>query len=99
MKGILGRKLGMTQVFTTDGVLIPVTVVEACLLYTSCQPVDGTGNGAGLSVRLPFAAGAVHAAVSYTHLDVYKRQCQEKVILRREMYWLIQFTIRNWSLA
>lgn len=30
MKGILGRKLGMTQVFTEDGTLIPVTVVEAC---------------------------------------------------------------------
>lgn len=29
MKGILGRKIGMTQVFTEDGVLIPVTVVEA----------------------------------------------------------------------
>ncbi len=28
MKGILGRKLGMTQVFTTEGVLIPVSVVE-----------------------------------------------------------------------
>ena len=28
MKGILGRKLGMTQVFTVDGNLIPVTVVE-----------------------------------------------------------------------
>lgn len=28
MKGILGRKLGMTQVFTTDGLLIPVTVVS-----------------------------------------------------------------------
>jgi large subunit ribosomal protein L3 len=28
MKGLLGRKLGMTQVFTADGVLIPVTVVE-----------------------------------------------------------------------
>ncbi len=28
MKGILGRKIGMTQVFTKDGVLIPVTVVE-----------------------------------------------------------------------
>lgn len=27
-KGILGRKLGMTQVFTKDGKLIPVTVVE-----------------------------------------------------------------------
>lgn len=31
MKGILGRKLGMTQVFTTDGKLVPVTVVE-------CEP-------------------------------------------------------------
>ncbi len=29
MKGLLGRKLGMTQVFTEDGTLIPVTVVEA----------------------------------------------------------------------
>ena len=31
MKGILGRKVGMTEVFTTDGKLIPVTVVE-------CEP-------------------------------------------------------------
>ncbi len=30
MKGILGRKLGMTQVFTEEGNLVPVTVVE-CL--------------------------------------------------------------------
>ena len=28
MKGILGRKVGMTQVFSKDGRLIPVTVVE-----------------------------------------------------------------------
>ncbi len=28
MKGILGRKLGMTQVFTENGRLIPVTVIE-----------------------------------------------------------------------
>ena len=28
MKGILGRKLGMTQVFTKTGKLIPVTVIE-----------------------------------------------------------------------
>ena len=28
MKGILGRKAGMTQVFTKEGKLIPVTVVE-----------------------------------------------------------------------
>lgn len=28
MKGILGRKIGMTQVFAKDGKLVPVTVVE-----------------------------------------------------------------------
>ena len=28
MKGILGRKLGMTQVFATNGKLVPVTVIE-----------------------------------------------------------------------
>ena len=28
MKGILGRKVGMTEVFTKDGALIPVTVVS-----------------------------------------------------------------------
>lgn len=28
-KGILGKKLGMTQIFTAEGALIPVTVVEA----------------------------------------------------------------------
>ena len=29
MHAILGKKLGMTQVFTDDGILVPVTVVEA----------------------------------------------------------------------
>ena len=29
MIGILGKKLGMTQVFQPDGTCIPVTVVEA----------------------------------------------------------------------
>ncbi len=28
-KGILGRKIGMTQVFAENGELIPVTVIEA----------------------------------------------------------------------
>jgi len=29
MKSVLGRKIGMTQIFTEDGTVIPVTVVEA----------------------------------------------------------------------
>jgi len=36
MKGILGRKLGMTQVFNEDGKLIPVTAIE-CLPNTVLQ--------------------------------------------------------------
>ena len=28
MKAILGRKLGMTQVFAADGTMYPVTVIE-----------------------------------------------------------------------
>lgn len=44
MKGILGRKLGMTQVFTTDGLLIPVTVVEVkpnVVLQKKTKETDG----------------------------------------------------------
>ena len=29
MKGILGKKLGMTRIFTEEGIVVPVTVVEA----------------------------------------------------------------------
>lgn len=28
-KGILGRKIGMTQIFQADGTAVPVTVIEA----------------------------------------------------------------------
>ena len=44
MKGILGRKLGMTQVFTEDGALIPVTVVEVepnTVLQIKTKETDG----------------------------------------------------------
>ena len=42
-KAIIGKKVGMTQIFDESGKVIPVTVIEA-------------------------------GPVSYTHLDVYKRQ-------------------------
>ena len=28
-KGLLGRKVGMTQIFDADGAVVPVTVIEA----------------------------------------------------------------------
>jgi large subunit ribosomal protein L3 len=43
-KGILGRKIGMTQVFAENGNLIPVTVVEAAqnvILQTKSVESDG----------------------------------------------------------
>ena len=44
MKAILGKKLGMTQVFTDDGLVIPVTVVEAgpmTVVQNKTKEVDG----------------------------------------------------------
>ncbi len=44
MKGILGRKIGMTQVFDAHGRLLPVTVVEAgpcVVVQKKTLPTDG----------------------------------------------------------
>ena len=35
MKGIIGRKVGMTQIFREDGLVVPVTVVEAGPCYVT----------------------------------------------------------------
>lgn len=43
-KGILGKKIGMTQIFSDDGVVIPVTVIEAgpCVVLQK-KDVDNDG--------------------------------------------------------
>lgn len=44
MKGILGKKVGMTQIFNEDGIVIPVTVIEAgpcVVLQKKDQATDG----------------------------------------------------------
>ena len=47
MKGILGRKVGMTQVFTKDGKLIPVTVVSVePNVVTQVKTVESDGYNA-----------------------------------------------------
>ena len=47
MKGILGKKVGMTQVFTTEGKLIPVTVVEVePYVVTQIKTVEKDGYDA-----------------------------------------------------
>ncbi len=47
MKGILGRKVGMTEVFSTDGKLIPVTVIEVDKnVVTQVKTVEKDGYNA-----------------------------------------------------
>lgn len=51
-KGLIGRKVGMTQVFDEDGIALPVTVIEAGPCYvTQVKTVDGNGYS---SVQLGF---------------------------------------------
>ncbi|WP_027091999.1 50S ribosomal protein L3 [Cohnella thermotolerans] len=53
MKGILGRKIGMTQVFAADGSVVPVTVVEATPnVVLQVKTVDNDGYEA---IQLGFA--------------------------------------------
>ncbi|WP_070121471.1 50S ribosomal protein L3 [Bacillus marinisedimentorum] len=52
-KGILGKKIGMTQVFTENGELVPVTVIEAqpnVVLQAKTEEADGYS-----AVQLGFA--------------------------------------------
>jgi large subunit ribosomal protein L3 len=56
VKGLIARKLGMTQVFDDTGIIVPVTVLEAgpCFVVgLRTQEKDGY-----VATRLGFAAGA-----------------------------------------
>jgi len=54
MKGILGKKVGMTQIFDEKGGIVPVTVIEAGPCYvTQIKSSEGDGYTA---VQLGFAA-------------------------------------------
>ena len=47
MKGILGRKIGMTQIFTEAGEVVPVTVVEAGpVVVTQFKTIENDGYNA-----------------------------------------------------
>lgn len=44
MKGLIGKKIGMTQIFTEEGIVIPVTVVEAGPNYvTQIKTLENDG--------------------------------------------------------
>lgn len=81
MKGILGRKLGMTQVFSEDGTVIPVTVIEAgpCVVLQKKQvETDGyTAVQIGFLDQKPNRANKAeqgHAAKANTAAKRYVRE-------------------------
>jgi large subunit ribosomal protein L3 len=46
-KGLIGRKVGMTQIFDDDGIALPVTILEAGPCYvTQVKSLDGDGYSA-----------------------------------------------------
>ena len=56
------------------------------------QPLGGKAQFGGqrfgeMEVWALEAFGAAHIPVSYTHLDVYKRQVQVKLLFRKELKW------------
>lgn len=60
MKGILGKKIGMTQVFNEEGIVTPVTVIEAgpCVVL---QKKEVTADGYE-AIQLGFAEKKEHRA-------------------------------------
>jgi large subunit ribosomal protein L3 len=49
-KGIIGKKLGMTQIFTEDGTRVPVTVVQAGPCYVTQRKLPQTDGYAAIQV-------------------------------------------------
>jgi large subunit ribosomal protein L3 len=62
--GMIGRKLGMTQVFTAEGRLVPVTVIQAgpCTVVATRRP-DRAGYGAAQLGFAPAKAGRMPKAL------------------------------------
>ncbi|MBI5212958.1 MAG: 50S ribosomal protein L3 [Nitrospirae bacterium] len=71
MTGILGKKLGMTQIFTEDGRMVPVTVVEAgpcCVVQVKTPEKDGYG-----AVKMGFIEIRKEKNVSKPYAGVFKK--------------------------
>src|SRR5256885_12114561 len=71
MPAIIGRKLGMTQVFTEDGTVVPVTVIEAgpCPV-TAIRDSERDGYAA---VQLAFGEVANEAKLTKAELGHLKK--------------------------
>lgn len=71
MKGILGKKIGMTQVFTEKGTVVPVTIVEA----GPCRVVQikKTETDGYDAVKLGFIEVLKEKRVSKPYIGMFKK--------------------------
>jgi large subunit ribosomal protein L3 len=83
IKGILGKKLGMTQVFASTGEVVPVTVVEAgpCVV-TQVKTKENDGYEA---VQLGFAEAKKLSKPEKGHLEQQARAEQVKLPMFRNL--------------
>jgi large subunit ribosomal protein L3 len=82
MTGILGKKIGMTQVFTEDGRLVPVTVVEAGPCYViqvKTQQRDGYE-----AVKVGFLEAKKEKSLTKPVLGVFRKAGTPSFRLLRE---------------
>ena len=95
MKGILGKKLGMTQIFTEEGIVVPVTVVEAGPNvvtqvkttendgYTAIQV--GFGDAKEKSLNKPQKGHLAAANVLKKHLKEFRVDAVEEFTVGQEI--------------
>lgn len=83
IKGILGKKLGMTQVFTTAGEIVPVTVVEAgpcVVVQVKTKETDGYE-----AVQLGFEETKRLSKPEKGHIEQQARAVQSKMPMLRNL--------------
>ncbi|MFI3210102.1 MAG: 50S ribosomal protein L3 [Peptostreptococcaceae bacterium] len=95
MKGILGKKLGMTQIFTEEGIVVPVTVVEAGPnVVTQIKTVEkdgysalqvGFGDAKEKSFNKPQKGHLAAAKVLKKHLKEFRMDSVESFEVGQEI--------------
>ena len=80
--GIIGKKIGMTQVFRPDGQVVPVTVLKAgpCIVVQRKTPASDGYD----AVQLGFMEYAKKSGVSKPRAGHFKKSGAEGVRFQRE---------------
>ena len=85
MIGILGKKLGMTQIFAEGGKIVPVTVIEAgpcCVVQVKTLEKDGYE-----AVKVGFNEIKKEKKVNKALSGVFKKQGSSRTGCLRNFLW------------